>query len=682
MKKQIITAAFIHCALASSAQAPQAIPYQAIARNSSGTIVASSPVGLRFSIHDSSPTGTVLYTETHTPTTSDQGSFNVNIGQGSVTAGTFTAINWSTNAKYLQVELDVAGGTSYVDMGTQQLLSVPYALYAESAGGSGSWADSAGMLHNTNTTKRVGIGTSNPQARLHVADSSVVFTGPTTLGSSPEPVPVTGTGSRFMWVPQKSSLRAGFAYGTQWNADSIGVASIAMGDGPTASGTNAIAMGHLARAKANNAVAIGDSASALGVWATALGRNVRTQGENSLVLGNNNSLGIYKGIAIGNNISATGENLIGVGNYITSPDVWTSGIALGNNIGLQPNSIIIGSNPSPYGGDGKINIGRNNSSYRGTIIGTGGYVSGGIVLGTGVDQGWSTVVGSGRGDGGGAEFAALGSNNHCLNGVGIGENELGGRDNTSIGVGNSTLGTTLVAIGHNAHFYLSSAMDGVAIGNNVEASSRSIIFGTNASNNGYEGSMIIGTGDSPSAPFMNTTYYQMAMKFSGGYKFFTDASCTIGAEIAPGGNSWSVISDKRKKEQIVPVQGNNILGKIKVMSLGSWNYIGQSPETFRHYGPMAQDFYAAFGKDDVGTIGNDTTINQADMAGVTFAAVQALVKKVEELTKQNEQLAIQNCGLKAELQKTNAELQKTKTDVDSRLEQMEMMIRQQQTAKK
>lgn len=114
----------------SFAQAPQGIPYQAIARSSSGSILASQTIRVRFTIRDSVATGAVVYQETFTPTTTALGLFNVNVGTGSVVSGTFGSINWGHNAKFMQVELDPTGGTSYTDMGTTQMMSVPYALHA------------------------------------------------------------------------------------------------------------------------------------------------------------------------------------------------------------------------------------------------------------------------------------------------------------------------------------------------------------------------------------------------------------------------------------------------------------------------------------------------------------------------------------------------------------------------
>ena len=115
------------------AQAPQGIPYQAIARNASGAAIANTAVKVRFSIRDSIATGAIRYQETHNPTTSALGLFSVNVGMGTIVSGTFSGINWGKNAKFLQVELNTTGGTTYTDLGTTQMMSVPYALYAGSS---------------------------------------------------------------------------------------------------------------------------------------------------------------------------------------------------------------------------------------------------------------------------------------------------------------------------------------------------------------------------------------------------------------------------------------------------------------------------------------------------------------------------------------------------------------------
>lgn len=113
------------------AQAPQAIPYQAVARDNAGNPIASQAVSLRFTIHDATAGGTIVYRETQSKTTSALGLFTANIGEGTVVSGAFATINWGAGSKFMQVEMDAAGGTAYTDMGTQQMLSVPYSLFAE-----------------------------------------------------------------------------------------------------------------------------------------------------------------------------------------------------------------------------------------------------------------------------------------------------------------------------------------------------------------------------------------------------------------------------------------------------------------------------------------------------------------------------------------------------------------------
>lgn len=112
-------------------QVPQGIPYQAVARDAQGQPLSNRSIQVRFSILDSTVTGAAVYRETHATTTSALGLFALNVGMGTPSIGTFSNINWGVNSKFMKVELDTTGsGSSYVDLGTQQMMSVPYALYA------------------------------------------------------------------------------------------------------------------------------------------------------------------------------------------------------------------------------------------------------------------------------------------------------------------------------------------------------------------------------------------------------------------------------------------------------------------------------------------------------------------------------------------------------------------------
>ena len=109
--------------------------------------------------------------------------------------------------------------------------------------------------------------------------------------------------------------------------------------------------------------------------------------------------------------------------------------------------------------------------------------------------------------------------------------------------------------------------------------------------------------------------------------------------VIEGQVAFTASSDKTKKENFQPVDGEEVLGKIRGFELTSWNFIGHDPKEFRHYGPMAQDFFAAFGRDGIGQIGTETTINSGDMAGILMIAVQALEKRTAELKQKEAQIA-------------------------------------------
>ncbi len=129
MKKiQLILVALVLLTIYGFAQVPQAIPYQAVARNAAGNPVSNQAISIRFSILNNAANGPLLYRETQTATTNSLGLFSVNVGTGTIVSGTFSSINWGVGNKYLQVDLDITGGTSYITMGTQQMMSVPFAL--------------------------------------------------------------------------------------------------------------------------------------------------------------------------------------------------------------------------------------------------------------------------------------------------------------------------------------------------------------------------------------------------------------------------------------------------------------------------------------------------------------------------------------------------------------------------
>ena len=138
MKKFTMFFGLLLLAAVTFAQAPQAFKYQAVARGNAGEILANQSVSFRMSILQGALPGTVVYTETHLATTNEFGLVTLEIGRGTPVSGSFTTIIWVTTPIFLKTEIDPAGGSAYVEMGTTELLSVPFALFAQNVAGGAS----------------------------------------------------------------------------------------------------------------------------------------------------------------------------------------------------------------------------------------------------------------------------------------------------------------------------------------------------------------------------------------------------------------------------------------------------------------------------------------------------------------------------------------------------------------
>ncbi len=167
VKKVALVAVFLVVKQLVFAQAPWVFPFQAVARYPNSGVIANKAIKVRFTIKNATSTGTTVYQETQSTTTSALGLFSVNVGSGTLTAGTaISTLTWGTALKYLQVEMDTLNtGVSYANLGTQQLLSVPYALNAASVG--------ALTASGTN----IGIGTTTPTTAKLVISGSASATG-------------------------------------------------------------------------------------------------------------------------------------------------------------------------------------------------------------------------------------------------------------------------------------------------------------------------------------------------------------------------------------------------------------------------------------------------------------------------------------------------------------------------
>lgn len=220
----------------------------------------------------------------------------------------------------------------------------------------------------------------------------------------------------------------------------------------------------------------------------------------------------------------------------------------------------------------------------------------------------------------------------------IGNSSASGQGSVALG-GAQASGTNAVSLGYAT---IASGNNSVALGLQATANGHnSIAMGNYVTTSGFSGAFAFADNSTTTVmpSFVNNGF---RARFVGGYRLFTTASTTdgtaIGALLNTGQSSWSAISDVRRKENFKSVDGEVFLKKIAGFNLTTWNYKGQDAKTQRHYGPMAQDFFSAFGYDELGEIGDDTTINQQDFLGVNLIALQALEKRTTALQKENEEL--------------------------------------------
>ncbi|MGH1386992.1 C1q-like domain-containing protein [Kordia sp.] len=196
--------------------------YQAAIRDNAGALVSNQSIGIQIKLLQGSATGSIIYTETHTTTSNAHGIISLTIGSGTTT-DSFNSINWSAQNYWLETAVDITGGSTYVVIGSSQLMSVPYANHATTS------ADKALSTTANVTSNRPGT----------IATDDFVF-GSTQLADD---INTTDDNTRMFFDKSKGALRAGFAEGTEWDDSNVGLRSIAFGTKNTVSGFQSFAMG-------------------------------------------------------------------------------------------------------------------------------------------------------------------------------------------------------------------------------------------------------------------------------------------------------------------------------------------------------------------------------------------------------------------------------------------------------
>ena len=159
------------------AQSPLGINYQGVARNMDGSPQVNQLISLRIQVLDGGASGSTAYSETHQVETNDFGLFTVVIGRG-MSTGNMGDIEWDTGNKWIQIEIDMTGGSNFELVGSQQIFSVPYAMYASQAGTGLTGGDGIsiidGLVTNTDPDQEItllGAGTLNVTAMFKKCDA-------------------------------------------------------------------------------------------------------------------------------------------------------------------------------------------------------------------------------------------------------------------------------------------------------------------------------------------------------------------------------------------------------------------------------------------------------------------------------------------------------------------------------
>jgi len=249
-------------------------------------------------------------------------------------------------------------------------------------------------------------------------------------------------------------------------------------------------------------------------------------------------------------------------------------------------------------------------------------------------------------------------------GVGFGSGvTVSGTAGFSAGASNVCSGFACTAIGYTVR---AGGQGSVALGYRTTANNDySVALGYRASNNTHTGTMVMGD-ESTTDSVRNQADNEFRIRYNGGIRLRVSTAANgntpgaggnVGCDLTVAVPSWTCASSRTLKENFRSVDGEDVLKRLRALPVTSWNMIG-SKEHARHVGPVAEDFYKAFGLG----IGK-TTIGLGDIDGVNLAAAKALEARTQKL----------QAELKAKDAKI-AKLEKKSSDLEARLTKLEALL--------
>jgi hypothetical protein len=346
----------------------------------------------------------------------------------------------------------------------------------------------------------------------------------------------------------------------------------------------------------------------------------------------NNAAGTlsFVGAGIANSVTGNGS-FLGSGGYFY--------IVNDGNTGATANSV---SGIDSFLGSGDVNSVQGNDSFLGSgfqnsIEGGGDFVGSGAGNDATSSSG-NGFIGSGAMNKVENDFTTIGGGEGNVSSGGY-SSILGGDLNTAQadysivggGVKNEALGnygSVLGGYSNNAKGQYATVPGGYG---NTAAGELSFAAGYHADAT-YPGSFVWSDYKGGSATLRDTAANEFLARASGGVYFYSNEAATSGVMLSPGSGAWASLSDRNAKTRIVPLDDESILAKVVALPVSEWSY--KSEGGVRHYGPMAQDFYAAFGAGP-----DNRHITSIDEDGVALASIKALHGEIAELRAQNAALS-------------------------------------------